>query len=484
MSSFRFATFAAVSTDEQAQDHDSLTNQIRDARQYAERLGGVETCGPFVADGYSRSFYEGLSEAMADIPPLREAMLAAEHNQFDVLIVRYFERLGVVAYPVFLRLGKHKKQLRSVQEPTPIMPPELYDPTKDEATSMMIHMAGLKQDYRINRIINNLRENMPKRIREGLTPSRIPMGYIYVNNKTPPQLDPALGAKLVQARDMLLAGESYVTIAKYLGIDRSRVPSVLGNPYYMGQVSYNKSFIQRSGTKRQQIRQPRSKWTTGQGKHTPIFTPAEHDEIVAEIDRREELKRRSNVGFVFSGLLRCAVCGDRARRHKFGSRDRYRDVIVCRSQGAHHVRYDYSDFMLKVTEIMQNELSRTEREEDGFQDADKSDAIRCSIEEQTKQRARVQSGHKAGVYTDQEAATEIRKIEQEVERLYRKLENETAARAAQRDAESLLRDNDISRLIEFITTDEYGFDARQVNVWLAAWLQEIRVGKEIQIIKR
>jgi DNA invertase Pin-like site-specific DNA recombinase len=354
----RFAVWSAVSTEEQAQDHDSLANQVRDCRVYGERMGGVETCGPFVADGYSRSFYEGLSEAMADIPPLREAIEAAEHNQYDVLIVRYFERLGVVAYPVFLRLGKYRKQLRSVQEPTPIFPPEEYNHAKDEATSMMIHMAGVKQDYRINRLINNLRESMPRRIREGLTPSRVPFGYVYVNNKRPPELDPTKAAHLVQARDMLLAGESYVEIGKLLGVHRSRVPTVLGNPYYAGVVSYNKSYIQRSGTGRKQIPQPVSKWTTGEGKHKAIFTREEHEEIRAEIERREELKRRANVGFIFTGLLRCAVCGGRVRRHKFGSPGNYRDVITCRDTGARHTLWEHDVFFSEAVKQIAEQLSQ------------------------------------------------------------------------------------------------------------------------------
>lgn len=476
---FRFAIWSAVSTDEQVQDHDSLNNQIQDARSYAERLGGVEACEPFIADGYSRSFYEGLSEAMADIPPLKEAMLAAERNLYDVLIVRYFERLGVVAYPVFLRLAKYKKQLRSVQEPTPILPPELYDPTKDEATSTMIHLAGLKQDYRINRIINNLRENMPKRIRDGLTPSRIPLGYTYVNNRTPPQLDPSLAAKIVQARDMLMRGESYVQIGKLLNVHRSRVPTVLGNPYYAGQVSYNKTFIQRSGTRRQQIKQPRSKWTTGQGRHTPIFTQAEHEEMVAEIERRDEIKRRSNVGFVFAGLLRCAVCGERARPHKFGSKGKYKDVITCRTYGAKHIRYDYDDFIDKVAREIQKELERVQLGEE-IETEDKSELIRRAIDENKKQRARIQSGHKAGVYSDQEAAAEIRKLEKEADGLHKKLETEAISRASQKEAEALMQQIDFSHFGDFLLDA----DPKQLNVWLAAWLKEIRVGEDIQIIKR
>jgi DNA invertase Pin-like site-specific DNA recombinase len=474
----RFAVWSAVSTEEQAQDHDSLTNQVRDCRAYGERMGGVETAGPFVADGYSRSFYEGLSEAMADIPPLREAIQAAERNLYDVLIVRYFERLGVVAYPVFLRLGKYRKQLRSVQEPTPILPPDQYEPSKDEATSMLIHMAGLKQDYRINRLINNLRESMPRRIREGLTPSRVPLGYVYVSNKKPPELDPAMAARLLQARDMLLAGESYVVIGKLLGVHRSRVPTVLSNPYYAGQVAYNKTYIQRTGAGRKQIRLPSSKWTTGEGKHQAVFTQAEHEEIVAEIERREELKRRSNVGFLFSGLLRCAVCGERVRRHKFGQPGNYRDVVTCRVGYSDHTVWDYDQFFQEVVDQLAGEL----REDDpgtGREDRDESDVLRRALDETRKQRTRVQAGYKAGIFNDEEAAKELRELEKEAERLQKKLEADATARTSRLAAAVGLRaiGDDLGQWLE-------EDDPKVVNRLLAAYIQEIKVGKKVEVILR
>jgi DNA invertase Pin-like site-specific DNA recombinase len=476
--SFRFAVWAAVSTDEQVQDHDSLDNQLRDGRAYAERMGGVESAGPYVADGYSRSFYEGLSEAMGDIPPLRAAMLAAEHNQYDVLIVRYFERLGVVAYPVFLRLGKYKKQLRSVQEPTPILPPEQYEPAKDEATSTMIHLAGLKQDYRINRIINNLRESMPRRIREGLPPSRTPYGYVYINNKTPRALDPAGAARLLQARDMLMRGESYQEIGNLLGVHRSRVPGILSNPYYAGIVAYNKTFIQRSGTKTQQVRLPKSKWTTGEGKHEAIFTQGEYEEILSEVERRAELVRRNAVGFAFSGLLRCAVCGGRARRHKFGSPGSYRDVVTCRDHYSDHAVWDYDQFFQEVVKQVRAELAKDEDgEEVGAED--KSELIRRAIEANKKQRARVQDGYKAGVFDAAEAAVELRKLEEDVERLHKQLEGDAISRASRSVARAGLQE-----IGEYFGEYLQEAEPKEVNRLLSACIKEIRVGETIEVVLR
>src|SRR5688572_3316230 len=95
---FRFATYAAVSSDKQAaEDKDSLSDQVKTARSAGIAQGGVETAGPFILDGYSRTNYVNLSDALHDIPPLADAIKAVEQNLFDVLIVDNIERFGDLA---------------------------------------------------------------------------------------------------------------------------------------------------------------------------------------------------------------------------------------------------------------------------------------------------------------------------------------------------------------------------------------------------
>lgn len=479
--SFRYSVWSAVSSDEQVTDHVSLENQIRDCREYAERLGGKETAGPYVADGYSRSYFEGLPEAMEIIPALKDAMLAADHNAYDVLFVRYFDRLGVLAQFVFIHLSKSRKQLISVQEAVPIMPPDLYNPAKDDTTPTMISIAGIKQSHRINRIINNLRDSMPKRIQDGLTPTRVPFAYTYVNNKTAPALDPTKAAQLIRARDLLMDGGSYTAIAKLLGIDRTRVPLVLGNQYYAGIVSYNKTYIQRLGNKRTQVKNPRSKWTVGTGKHTPIFTIVEHEDIVAELDRREQVKRRQDNGFVFAALLRCGVCGERARWHNFGSPGKYHKVVVCRVASARHIRHDYDHFFELVSSAIQREMARDHDGGDVDEIEDKADIIRQAIAATKNKRARVQDGFERGLYDTAEASARLRALEKDTERLHRDLEKSTVEKVSRRDAAAFMRDVDPALVPEWL---EKG-DTRRINRLLTAWLREIRVNVDgVELVKR
>lgn len=473
--SFRFGVFSSVSSDEQVEDKDSLANQIMICREYGERLGGVETAGPFIADGFSRTFYEGLSEAMADIPALREAIYAADRNEYDVLFIRYFDRLGVLAQMVFTRLSKTKKQLTSVQEAVPITPPSIYDPTRNDSTPTMISIAAIKQSHRINRIINNLKENMPKRIRDGLHPNRTPRGYKRTDKKTPAEQDPAYVAKLLQARDMLMRGESYTDISVVLGINKTSVSRMLSNPFYAGIVAYGKTNIQRLGTKRMVVPIPKSKWLIGKGKHTPIFTQAEYEEILAEIERRDEIGRRRHSTFIFAGILRCAVCGGMVRRNNF----RGKDVIVCRSGGVKHVVHAYSHFFAMAARAIQQTMEKIESGE-WEETEDKSELIRKALEEIKKRRKNVHEGIEFGSYSQAEGLKRIKELEVEEERLHRDLERSITERVNRREIAEGMKSIDVSDVPAWLATEEPLY----INRLLVAWFKEIRVGDTIKIIPR
>ena len=175
--------------------------------------------------------------------------------------------------------------------------------------------------------------------------------------------------------------------------------------------------------------------------------------------------------------MRCAVCGERARRHKFGSRTKYKDVIVCRAAGAKHIRWSYDDFYSEVVLEIQKMTEKVNNDE-GEEVADKSELIRQAIEANKKRRARVQEGFENGVYEATEANTKLRELEKEAEHLFKKLEKELVGKTSQKEAQKLIQQID---LYDFLDRR----DDKQVNVWLAAAIQEIRVGKKrIEVIRR
>ena len=130
---FRYAVFAAVSSTPQArEDKASLGDQIKTARAAGLQHGGIETAGPFVLDGYSRTGYVNLSDAIDDIPPLAEAIQAAEQNKYDVLIMDNIERMGDLAPMLSTLFKRHKKQLHSARQSGRVFDPSGYDPYSDE----------------------------------------------------------------------------------------------------------------------------------------------------------------------------------------------------------------------------------------------------------------------------------------------------------------------------------------------------------------
>lgn len=474
---FRWAAFASVSTDEQAQDHDSLSNQIRDCKEFAERLGGVQTAGPYIADGYSRTGYTDLSVAMAEIPPLAEAIKAAERNEYDVLFVRYFDRLGDIANNTFIKFKILRKQLRSVQEATPIFPPDLYEPSKDDATATMIHVGGIKQDARINRLINNRKENMPKRVRDGLAVGHPVYGYRYVSRHEPHQLVEENAAKILQARDLFMRGGSYYAVADMLEVSRNTARHILSNPYYAGVIKYGMTSIRpEGGFKNHRVHHSQDKWTVGQGKHQAIFTVAEHEAILAEMERRRETNKNATVRHVFSGLLRCDVCGDSLRQTS------RKPMIVCRSGGYKHVAYLRPDFMQLMAERIKAELERDEPLPASVQSEDKSELLQQALANIKKKRAKIHDGFEAGLYDTVEASKRIRKLESESEQIRKDIERLKKARERQAGSQEIrlaLLDYDMQLLL---TKGDVG----TVNRLFRAWLQEIRVrnGGHIQLIER
>jgi DNA invertase Pin-like site-specific DNA recombinase len=478
MTIFRWAAWAAVSSDEQAGDHVSISRQVEACRTYATSIGGEETAGPFIAEGYSRSFYENLSDAMNDIPALKEAVTAADRNQFDVLFVYYFDRLRTLAYPVFIHLGKARKQLRSVSEITPILPPEMYDFAKDTITATMIHLHGIKNDAQISRLITQKREAMPKRVASGLNPGRVPYGYRYTNSRTPHEQDPARIARLIQARDMLLRGEALEKIAEHLGVNRRSVARILSNPFYVGTIAYNKTYVQRLGTKRIAIHQPRSKWTTGEGRHEPIWDEEMREAIVAELARRGP---GEVTPFLYNKLLRCAVCGQRVRRHMFSSGEHARWVITCRFGYSSHVVYEMDDFLALAASEIQKEMSKEYTGEADREEADQSELLRRGLVELQKQRERIQDGFKAGIYTAQEAGKELRANESESTRIQADLERLASERVTRRQAAELMNAVDFDDIPAWLAED----DPLEVNRLLGLWMKEIVVGPDgLKIVKR
>src|SRR5690349_8041945 len=147
----KFGILVGVSSDVQVEDKASIPDQIQTCRATIEQLGGEEV-GCYVMDGYSRTGYDSLADAMEDIPPLKEAIQAAEKNQYDVLILDNWDRLGDLGQLVHTRYKKYRKQIYSARQSGRLHDPDTYDPYSDESAGIDMHIQAIIQQYRMNKI--------------------------------------------------------------------------------------------------------------------------------------------------------------------------------------------------------------------------------------------------------------------------------------------------------------------------------------------
>ncbi len=342
MEDFRAAIWAAVSTETQAaEDKVSLPAQQELCRALVASRGWIEAAGPYVVAGASRTRWVNLRDAEQAIPELGAMLNDAQAGRFHLLVLYDFNRLRDLLDPVARTLAAYGCQIFSLSQPVEPVPPADFDPYLSDSSSMMQGLSTIINRAQIADLRRKYRFAMPKRVKElGLPAISIPYGYAKppgreTDRRAVPIPVPEEIAILERIRALFLAGQSRDAIAETLereGVPTARggrwhsqtIAQLLSNPFYCGYVVFGRSRARidpRTGRRRRLRRIPRSHWTIGKGKHEPIWTEAEFDEIQRELARR----RRRNAGlerriYALTSLLRCATCGSTLSRFKNGPR--------------------------------------------------------------------------------------------------------------------------------------------------------------------
>lgn len=474
---FTFGILTAVSSDQQArEDKASLEDQEKMSRNEGIRQGGVESTKPFVLDGYSRSGYYDLSSAINDIPPLGDALAAAAKGELDVLIVDNIDRLGSLAPMIATYFKQYKKQIHSVRQSGPIHDPATYDPSTDDAMNILIHVEGIIQNYRINKIRRGWTLGVPARIDRGLHSLTIPYGYTLGLEGEPAEQIPEEVALVRQMKEWVLAGLPSTEIArrsdKILPPRRGKrwnpgtLTRMLRNPYYAGIVTF--------GRKMNGQPVPRSQWRVGQGKHKPLWDESTHRLLVAELDRRGKLRKKFQVRYPFSGLIVCAVCGGRVGRHGSHRQHKY---LSCSKSGKHFLmRYSQATALLSasIVDALQRVRSQSLEPTD-------TAALREQLREIQTRRARVQEGYESGLYNSSEASRKLNDMEDQAADLLRRIDQaENQDRSKQEWQERI---GGAQGILEKIPDMIEKGDPVQVNQLLGSLIEKILVSrKEIQVI--
>jgi len=466
----RFAILAGVSTDAQATpEKNSIPDQIKYCRDRIAHEQGIETSGPFVMDGYSRTGYDSLDIACNEIPPLGEAIRSAGNDQYDILIMDNFDRLGDLGLIVKTRFKKIRKQLHSARQSGKITPPELYDPYNSEDADIDMYVEGIIQSYRINKMRRAWNVGVPGRARRGLHPLSLPFGYRVAGKDQPAVQIPEQAQLILHIKDWFLAGKTLQDIchrADVSGIQppraaywsRMQIKRILQNRYYAGITTFGKL----KTVDKKRIPLPPSQWITAPGRHIPLYDDSTYLAILNELDRRDGLRSRSQT-YALSGLLTCSVCGKRLHRH--GRVDSVYPVdLVCPAAPAHVIIAYHVAHKIIAHEVTKglSQVKATETAENA------AERFHASLRAQEQLRQQIQTGYENKLYTLQEASARIVAIETEIERLT--LQRDRAQKqSAHTQALLQLARQDLTRIHHWILHD----DPTAVNHLLTALCQTI-----------
>jgi hypothetical protein len=415
----RFGLLCGVSRDTQmGDDKASIPDQIKTCRAAIQQLGGREVA-LYVMDGYSRSGYDSLSDALGDIPPLKEALEAAEQNIYDVLILDNFDRLGDLGMLVHTRFKKYRKQLYSARQSGRLQDPSDYNPNLDESAVLNMHVQGIIQSYRIQKLQRGYQLGVQKRVEQGKYAQGFPCGYRKnVNGEL--ELDEPYASLLVMFKDQFLEGKTLPAIAK--AANESGIPSprsgkwhaatvhnILSNPFYSGKVFRHRWLVQGShisqNTGRRNYSMKRNRDPElYDGNHPPLWTYAEYRRIYDELFERGRKFPRHNFR-TFSGLLLCPICGKTARYVK-GQRGRAR--WRCDPTHANPINILDSEAGALVGKALSDALKNYDKNSQSIKMVETNDE--GAILAIDKQIARVQQGYEKELYTADQAKEKIGKL--------------------------------------------------------------------------
>lgn len=396
---FRFCVFTAVSTPEQAASkHDSLDYQYRTAREYGERHGGTFV-KLYRAGGYTRTDYYDLTRAFEEIPALSDLARDAAKNEFDVIIMESFDRLGDVAKMLFRYLKQlpNKIQLRSVQQPLPIENPANYDPSKDDSFSIVVGMADIFNAQRINKITRAFAVGNPKRAKDGKYSIQVPYGYIKVDKETV-KIDNTVAQVLKKIPVWYTEGKSLKWMVDKLDTlippprgkkwHYNTLVYILNNPFYAGKTFYDRGSKTKRGA-------PSPNTTLYDGKHEPLWSWEMFGKIQDEMTRRRKV-RSTPRDYNFTSLLICSECGDALH---FSSSSNGHYYWRCKNRHV-SIRIDLAN------EQVAAELQRLMRDHD-YNPPQKQDAqseARRAIQSVERQIKRLDDAYNADAYTPEEYA--------------------------------------------------------------------------------
>lgn len=414
----RFSIWSAVSSEKQT-DNASLSEQETKCRLVGTSKTWVETSGPYIVPGESRTRWVNLRDAENEIPALNAMLEDAKAGRFDVLIMYDYNRLRDLLDAVAKTLASYSVQIFSVNQAVEPLAPEEFNPYASDSESMMRGLSQIISRWQISDLKRKYVYGVRARVRKGLHSIRLPYGY-----RRPPGREgdktaaavpvPAQAKIVVQIKDMFLAGKRYIEIARSLneaGLvtstgkqwEKTYIKQILINPFYAGKVFFGRTrtIHDPHHNKTRLIKNPNPQ--IEDGKHQALFTWDEHLEILSEVKRREGLPRHNR--YAFSGLLECSVCHGRLI-HDISYRA---PVWHCQGE-TQHTLITAEEALALIPRALQKAL----------QDVDPGGPLpslplpATAIADLERQKKRIQQAFESEIYTLEEADQKIKVINNEI----------------------------------------------------------------------
>lgn len=351
----RAVIVAAVSSEDQADpDLPSLDEQEAICRRYCQRAGDM-IVDVIRIEGHSR-FYTRLDKLCQDSPDYARLVEMMESDQITKVVAENYHRLwrrAALQSQVCALADDHDIWLYSVRQPT--------QRGEEQSTMWIRTIYGLNAEQDIKELVIKRRRGMLGRIKRQKTTSyNAPYGYRTVGRQRDAHLVVDEGKRRWVERVFQLRaeGRGYIWIARQL--NNSHVPGPKGrpwsisglrhmlyNPVYIGQVRQRHWGDPRGSRSRSSLRgeQCRHAWSApevtsdedgltirtftcehcgrlllreyvGPGNHEALISQQLWDAVQRINDaRRRNYSRRNRVPRLYSGIVRCAHCGDSMSYH-------------------------------------------------------------------------------------------------------------------------------------------------------------------------
>ncbi|MEV2910871.1 recombinase family protein [Paenibacillus larvae] len=323
----RIAAYVRVSTDEQADKGNSLSEQKERLSAYCKAMGWNSPIF-FIDDGYSA---KDLNR-----PAMKKLLMRVRNNEYDIVLTSKLDRLTRSLLDLL-----HIVTMFSDYNCNYVSATESFD-TSTAAGRMVLQLLGVFAEFERERISERVSDNMKslaKHTDKAL--GKVCYGYDVINGKFVINETEAEFVRMMF--DLAEQGHGHRMIAKELNArgsltkkgkmwDQTNVRRLINNESLAGIMIYNKRQTKNGKT----IIRPKNDWIIKENNH-PAIIPLERFLTIQEM-----MKTRSRAGkhadsetYLLTGLVICKHCGKGMKgttsRHKtkYGNYTYYR--YICSS---------------------------------------------------------------------------------------------------------------------------------------------------------